>query len=38
LRALLKAERVGMDDRGLSNAFQIIEAADENNLESAMVI
>ena len=38
MRALLKAGRVGMEDRWFGNAFQIFEATDENNLEAAMVV
>ena len=38
LRALLKAGRVGMDDRWFGIEFQIFEATDENNLEVAMVV
>ena len=38
MRALLKTGRVGMEDRWFSNAFQIFEATDENDLEVAMVV
>ena len=38
LRALLKAGRVGMEDRWCGIAFQIFEATDENDLEAAMVV
>ena len=37
MRALLKAGRVGKEDRWFGNAFQIFEATDENDLEAAMV-
>ena len=38
MRALLKAGRVGMEDRWFGKAFQIFEATDENDLEAAMVV
>ena len=38
MRALLKAERIGMEDRWFGKAFQIFQATDENDLEAAMVV
>ena len=37
-RALLKAGRVGIDDRIHGSAFQILEATDENDMEVAMLV
>ena len=38
MRALLKAGRVGMDERWFGNAFHMFDATDENDFEVAMVV